>query len=159
MIKRFCVWLALAAICPGDATSAFDRLKALAGTWEADSPAGGKLTDSIVPVSNGRAIQETIGIPADNEVSLYTRDGGRILMTHYCALTNGGNQPRLETPATTDGQTEFIFSFVSATNLAPGDAHMHRMVLRLKDANHFSEIWTKREKGKDTIFTLDFVRK
>jgi hypothetical protein len=32
-------------------------------------------------------------------------------------------------------------------------------VLRLKDANHFTEVWTKRAKGKDTIFTLDFVRR
>jgi hypothetical protein len=36
---------------------------------------------------------------------------------------------------------------------------MRRMVLRLKDASHFSEVWTKREKGKDTVFTLNFVRK
>lgn len=133
---------------------------ALAGTWEADSPAGGKLTNTIALVSKGTAIEETIGTPEDNEVSLYTRDFGRIAMTHYCALTASGNQPRLETGVTVAGRDEFLFSFVSATNLAtPGDAHMRRMVLRLKDASHFSEVWTKREKGKDTVFTLNFVRK
>jgi hypothetical protein len=57
-------------------------------------------------------------------------------------------------------QDKFVFAFVSATNLVtPGDAHMHRMVLRLKDATHFSEVWTKRENGKDVVFTLDFVRR
>jgi hypothetical protein len=132
-------------------------LKALAGTWEADSPAGGKLTNTIVLVSKGTAIEETIGLPGDNEASLYTRDAGRIVMTHYCALTASGNQPRLEATVAA-GQDEFEFAFVSATNLAQGDAHMHRMVLRLKDAGHFSEAWTMREKGKDTIFTLSFVR-
>jgi hypothetical protein len=140
------------------AVDAFDRLKALAGTWEADSPAGGKLTDTIVLVSKGTAIEETIGIPAENEVSLYARDAGKIVMTHYCALTASGNQPRLEAPVKAAGQDEFVFSFVSATNLAPGDTHMHRVVLRLKDAGHFSEDWTMREKGKDKVFTLDFVR-
>jgi hypothetical protein len=148
------------SLAQSDAVGAFDRLKALAGTWEADSPAGGKLTDTIVLVSKGTAIEETIGIPADNEASLYTRAPGRIVMTHYCALTAGGNQPRLEAPVKAASQEEFVFSFVSATNLtAAGDAHMHRMVLRLKDASHFSEVWTKRENGKDTVFTLDFVRR
>jgi len=144
----------------GEAADAFDRFKALAGTWEADSPAGGKLTNTIALVSKGTAIEETIGTPEDNEVSLYTRDGGRILMTHYCALTAGGNQARLVAPVTAAGQGEFVFSFVSATNLATqGDAHMRRMVLRLKDDSHFSEIRPEREKGKDTVFTLDFVRR
>jgi hypothetical protein len=36
---------------------------------------------------------------------------------------------------------------------------MHRMILRLKDPAHLSEVWTKRENGKDVVFTLDFVRK
>jgi len=107
-----------------EAAGAFDRLKALAGTWEADSPAGGKLTDTILPVSKGTAIEETIGIPGDNEVSLYTRGAGRIVMTHYCALTAGGNQPRLEAPVKAAVQDEFVFSFVMADNLARADAHM-----------------------------------
>jgi hypothetical protein len=142
------------------ATGAFDRLKALAGVWEADSPAGGKLTDTLALVSKGTAIAETIGIPEDNEMSVYSRDAGRIAMTHFCALTASGNQVRLETGVTAAGQDQFVFAFVSASNLAtPADAHMRRMVLRLKDANHFTEVWTKREKGKDTIFTLDFVRR
>jgi hypothetical protein len=156
--------LALAAFAghsqaQSEAAGAFDRLKALAGTWEADSPAGGKLTDTIVLVSKGTAIEETIGIPGDNEVSLYTRAPGRIVMTHYCALTASGNQPRLEARVKAAGQEEFVFAFVSADNLAREDAHMRRMVLRLKDAGHFSEVWTKRENGKDTVFTLDFVRR
>jgi hypothetical protein len=141
------------------ATRAFDRLKALAGTWEADSPAGGKLTDTIVLVSQGTAIEETIGTPEENEVSLYTRNPGRIVMTHYCALTASGNQPRLEASVTAANQNEFVFSFVSAANLSnPAHAHMHRMVLHLQDSGRFTEAWTKRENGKDTIFTLSFVR-
>ena len=143
-----------------EAAGAFDRLKALAGTWEADSPAGGRLTSTLVLVSQGTAIEETIGTPAENEVSLYTRGAGRILMTHYCALTPGGNQARLAAPVKAAGQDEFAFSFVSVDNLAsPADAHMRRMVLRLQDANHFTEVWTKREKGKDTVFKLDFQRR
>jgi len=142
-----------------EAAGAFDRLKALAGTWEADSPAGGKLTSTLVLVSQGTAIEETIGTPAENEVSLYTRAAGRIVMTHYCALTAEGNQVRLEARVTAASQDEFVFSFAGATNLGRDDPHMRRMVLRLRDASHFSEVWTMRKKGKDTVFTLDFARK
>lgn len=142
------------------AAGAFDRLKALAGTWEADNPAGGKLTNTVALVSQGTAIEETIGTPGENEVSLYTRDSGRIIMTHYCALTASGNQPRLEAPVTAAHQSEFVFAFVSVDNLAaPADAHMHHMVLRLIDAHRFTEAWTKRENGKDTVFTLNFTRR
>jgi len=157
--------LALAAFAgrarpQSEAANAFDRFKALAGTWEAGSPAGGKLTNTIVLVSQGTAIEETIGTPAENEVSLYTRGAARIVMTHYCALTPSGNQARLVAPVKAVRQDEFVFSFVSADNLAsPAEAHMHRMVLRLHDASHFSEVWTKREKGKDTVFKLDFQRR
>jgi hypothetical protein len=167
---RFRLPLSLAAISlafagralpqAGAAAGAFDRLKALAGTWEADSPAGGKLTSTFVLVSKGTAIEETIGIPGDNEVSLYTRDAARIVMTHYCALTAAGNQPRLVAPVAAANRSEFVFSFVSADNLASAaDAHMHRMVLRIKDRTHLTETWTKRENGKDTVFTLSFVRR
>jgi len=90
---------------PAPATP-FDQLKTLAGDWEADLPGFGKLTNTIRLVSNGKAIEETIGVPTDNEVSLYTRDADRILMTHYCAMTADGNQPRLETGPLTTGQTQ-----------------------------------------------------
>ncbi len=80
-------------------------------------------------------------------------------MTHYCALTADGNQPRLEARVRDDRQNEFVFSFVCATHLAnPAGAHMRRMALRLIDAGHLSEVWTRRENGQDTSFTLDFTR-
>ncbi len=163
MIRRLAI-LALAAGCAAGAQSGsasmFDRLKALAGTWEADSPAGGKLSDTIALVSDGTAISETIGIPADNELSIYTRGADRIAMTHYCALTPGGHQTHLAARVAAAGENDLVFALVSAENLpTPAAAHMHRMVLRFEDSSHFSEVWTKREAGKDTVFTLNFVRR
>ncbi len=143
----------------GGSGSAFALLKELAGTWEADSPAGGKLSANIVLVSKGTAIEETIGTPQDNEVSLYTLQGGRTLMTHYCAMTVPGHQVRLESTVPPGKPREFTFTFMSATNLAsPADPHMTRMILRPVDADHFTEMWTKTEKGKDTVFNLNFTR-
>jgi len=53
-------------VCCAGADSApradsFEQLKSLAGEWEADLPGCGKLTNSIRLISNGKAIEETIG--------------------------------------------------------------------------------------------------
>jgi hypothetical protein len=55
------------------ALDAFDQLKTLVGDWEADLPGFGKLTNSIRLVSNGKAIEETLGTPTDKGLNLYAR--------------------------------------------------------------------------------------
>jgi hypothetical protein len=138
---------------------AFERLKALAGEWEADLPGFGKLTNSIRLVSNGIAIEETLGTPADNEVSIYTRDGNRVLLTHFCALTPDGHQVLLETAPLNSVPDSLVFVFRDATNLhGPAAPHMRRVLMTFTDRDHFAEEWTKTEKGKDTVFGLNFVR-
>jgi hypothetical protein len=134
-------------------------MKMLAGQWAAELPGFGKLTASIRLVSNGKAIEETIGIPADNEVSVYTRDGDRIVLTHFCAMTPDGHQLRLETAPLPGIPGSITFAFLDAINLHSQDApHMRQVVTTFKDREHFSEKWTKTENGKDTIFDLEFVR-
>jgi len=46
---------------PPEGADSFEQLKSLAGEWEADLPGCGKLTNSIRLISNGKAIEETIG--------------------------------------------------------------------------------------------------
>ena len=90
--------LACTAACSGARAApagAYEQLAGLAGEWEADLPGFGKLTNSIRPMSNGKALEETIGTPADNETSIYTRDGEQVLLTHFCALTPPGHIARL----------------------------------------------------------------
>jgi hypothetical protein len=153
----FVVIYALLGAAPPDA---FEQMKSLAGEWEADLPGFGKMTNSIRLVSNEKAIEETIGTPSDNEVSIYSRDNNRILLTHFCALTAYGHVARLETGALTGAQERLTFVFTGATNL-PGSAapHMRMVVMTLIDHDHFSERWTKTENGKDTVFDLKFVRR
>ena len=138
---------------------AFDALRTLAGEWQAQLPGFGTMTDTIRMVSNGRAIEETIGTAADNEVSIYARDGSRMLLTHFCAMTPDGHVARLETAALHGTQSMLDFVFRDAANLHSAAApHMRRMRLTLIDPDHFSERWTRTEKGVDTVFDLDFVR-
>jgi hypothetical protein len=138
--------------------SGFDRLKTLVGTWEAATPKGGTLTNSIRLVSNGTALEEKFQSAEDNQmVTLYTADGNRLAMTHYCAV---GNQPRMETPALTPGQKEFDFSFTGITNLTDSNSgHMHHLVIQVEDGDHFTEQWTWRENGKDNTTALHFARR
>jgi hypothetical protein len=137
--------------------SGFDRLKTLVGTWEATGPQGRPLTNTIRLVSNGTALEETFqSAEADQMVTLYTADGNRLAMTHYCAA---GNQPRMETPAVTGDQKEFDFSLTGITNLTdPNSGHMRHLLIQIADQDHFIEKWTWRENGKDQIHTIHFKR-
>jgi hypothetical protein len=153
-------WCACARSAPTGPADAFEQLQSLAGEWEADFPGVGKLTNLIRLVSNGKAIEETIGNPADNEISVYTRDDQRILMTHFCAMTPDGHQVRLVSARLNGLHDSLAFAFIGATNLHSNAApHMTRMVMTLTDHDHISEKWTKSEGGKDTVFDLKFVRR
>jgi hypothetical protein len=137
---------------------AFDRLKSLVGTWEAPTPQGGTVSDTIRLVSNGTALEEiSQGSGHDQMVSIYTRDGNRLAMTHYCSA---GNQPRMETGAVSGDEKEFDFTFTGITNLANSNAgHMNHLVTQIADRDHFTEQWTWRENGKDHAHSLHFTRK
>jgi hypothetical protein len=146
---------------PGPApksNAGFEKLKTLVGTWQSTSPDGGTMTSTIRLVSNGTAIEETFQNSMDNQmVTLYTPDGDRLVMTHYCS---SGNQPRMETPAITNDAAKFDFSFIGVTNLSSPDApHVHHLEIQIADSNHFSEDWTWQQDGKDVVHTMQFVRK
>jgi hypothetical protein len=162
---RIAIVFVLAALVAHPATSfagapeVYKRLKSLAGEWDADLPGFGKLTSSVRVVSNGAAIEETIGTPTDNELSVYTLNADTILLTHFCAMTPMGHQVRLETGVIDGARQSLEFDFVGSTNLSsPAAPHMRRVVTTLIDRDHFSERWTKTEKGKDTVFDLRFSR-
>jgi hypothetical protein len=145
---------------PATPTDAFARLAALSGDWEADLPGYGKMQNTVRLISNGTAIEETVGTAADNEASVYTRDGDRVVMTHYCAMTPDGHQVRLESAALHGAPDRLEFVLVGSTNLHdPKAPHMRRMFMTLVDRDHFSERWTKTEAGKDTVFELNFTRR
>jgi hypothetical protein len=138
----------------------WERMKSLAGEWQADLPGYGQILDSIRLVSKGTAVEETLGTPSDNEVSLYTRDGKRLLLTHFCALTSDGHVARLETGALQQSPGQLEFTLVSASNLHEEAApHMRRVLIAFVDRDHFTEKWTKTEKGVDTVFDLSFTRR
>jgi hypothetical protein len=138
--------------------NAFDRLKTLVGEWDGSDPIGKHVQDTIRLVSNNTALEETFQTDTDNQmVTMYTPDGNRLALTHYCSK---GNQPHLETPAVTVSSNEFAFAFIGAANLASNnDMHMHGMTLKIEDNDHFSETWTLMANGKEQTETFHLRRK
>jgi len=148
-----------ADLAGAQAPDAFDHLRSLAGEWHADLPGFGAMTTLIRAISNGKAVEETLGTTSDNETSIYTRDGGKLLVTHFCALTPDGHITRLATGPLTGSPKQIEFTFVGASNLhGPTAPHMRQLVIEFTDADHFTEKWTKTEAGKDTIFEMHFHR-
>jgi len=142
------------------ASEVYEQLKSLAGEWEAELPGFGKLTSTVRVVSNGKAIEEIIGTPDDNELSVYTLNIDKLVLTHYCAMTPDGHQVRLQTPRLGSSADHLEFGLVSATNLhSKAAAHMRRVIMTISDHDHYSEKWTKTENGQETEFDLEFVRR
>src|SRR5690348_4435024 len=90
-----------------DAKAAFDRLRGLAGTWEAKTE---KETFRITyeVISSGSAVVERTAVGDTSMETIYHLDGSRLLLTHYCML---GNQPRMEAKAFDPVAGELRFEF------------------------------------------------
>lgn len=143
---------------PQHVSPAFDTMRSLAGEWNGTMDNGATLTNTIRLVSNGTAVEETFSNAHDTQmVTLYTSDGDKLAMTHYCSA---GNQPRMETPPLKTGDKEFPFTMTGITNLSkPDEGHMAALTMKVEDKNHFTEAWTWNEAGKPGTTVFHFTRK
>jgi hypothetical protein len=134
------------------ADSGLDKIKSLVGEWEATTPEG-PTTVKYELISNGTAVEETLGVHNGEMVSIYHMNGDKLMMTHYCAFNN---QPRFE--GALQGDT-ITFSYVDATNLAnESTPHITGLVLNFKDADHFTQQWSTNAPGEHGM-TMNFQRK
>ena len=146
----------------GASQPALERMKKLAGTWVAVGE-DGKPTEQVVSVikvtAAGSAVHETLFPGQPHEmVSVYTRDGDDLMMTHYCAL---GNQPRMKADPKSPAN-QIHFQFAGGSNLDPAkDKHMHEDTITFVDEDHIEWKGVAWEGGKpcDVCTTLKLVRK
>ncbi len=133
-----------------DANSAFAFLKTLAGDWERSGGAhdhGGNSHKVIFRnTAADSSVMETMFPGEDMEmISIYHRDGDKLLLTHYCALQNA---PIMKFEKS-DKPGEIKFVFEGGTNFDPKvDAHVHEGVLRIKDANTLESSFVSYANGK-----------
>jgi hypothetical protein len=134
-----------------------DRLKKLAGTWQADTKDMGKVTVTYRVVAGGSTVMESIMPGSTHEmVTMYHADGEDLVLTHYCVL---GNQPRMK--ALKDSKEGTLdFRCVGGSNMkCATDEHMHSAVLTFVDADHFTAEWGNMQNGKvDHTMKFDYVR-
>lgn len=140
-----------------DATAAFEKLKTLAGRWEARDTKGNVHPVTYTVIANGSGVMEEIGGEGDGDmVTVYHRDGERLMLTHYCAANN---QPRMRLrSASADGKA-LTFDLLDVTNLKKStDGHMRALAVTFVDPDHFSQQWTFIEAGKDQPEQFTYAR-
>jgi len=114
--------------------AAFERLKALAGTWDGQAGDGQPNLPATVTyrvASGGSVVEETLfpGTPHEM-VSMYHLADGRLVMTHYCSM---GNQPRMRLDEKASTPDRLVFAFDGGTNFDPAkDVHVHSGVIEWK---------------------------
>ncbi|OLB60511.1 MAG: hypothetical protein AUH96_13055 [Nitrospirae bacterium 13_2_20CM_2_61_4] len=154
--------LGCAVLTPGivsaNESSPFDRLKILVGEWEGTNSAGPvKVTYTLV--AGGSALMERLQSANEPEmITMYSADGDRILITHYCSA---GNQPQLKTQMMTGKAEKYTFTLVRVTGMKTQDeGHMVGLVLSFPDKNHLTQEWKYRNnKGKTSANLFQFKRK
>lgn len=138
----------------GDGDEAWKSLKGLAGVWEG---ANGKATLTYTVVSGGHAVMERLQPPGTEPemITMYHRDGDALVATHYCSA---GNQPRMR--AAQPGAQVMEFKFQDITNVRKkGETHIKDLTLKLKDAEHLTQIWNGITGDKEEAMTFEWTRK
>lgn len=151
-----------------DAQAAFERLKALEGTWHA-TPEGENLPEeeAAQPMDEvghefrvsaaGSVVMETMAAGTDHEmINMYHVDGDDLMVTHYCA---GNNQPRMRLNREKSTGKELVFDFVDATNLEDGQPHIHAIRIDLLEDGRVDSAWTGYQGGEPAgVMTFHLAR-
>ena len=126
------------ASAQSDAQKGFEKMKTLAGSWQATFM-GMSMNLTLRVTSTGNAILHEVTGSArpDDPITMFYVDGDRLLLTHYC---DAGNRPRMEGKMSPDGKTvEFTFVDVAGSTQK---GYMNHAVFTIIDANHHTEDWT-----------------
>jgi hypothetical protein len=137
----------IAAEAEPEAKTSFERLKALAGTWEGNLTTtpktpqmdGVKMTVTLRVTSMGNVLMHEMvgeGRP-DDPITMIYLDGGNLQLTHFC---DAGNRPRMAGTTSADGKNVH-FEFLDVTG-GMEHGHMHGALFTLIDENRHAEEWT-----------------
>ena len=139
-------------------TPAFDQLKSLAGHWEGTTSDGKKVQVSYELISNGSVLMERLHPGNEPDmITMYSLEGDRILVTHYCSM---GNQPTMQTPASpaANGKLDFTFLHLAGAK-SPDEGHMAALTVSIPDKSHLIQTWTFDDHGKTMTESFTYTRK
>ena len=151
---------AAACISPASAadpaTLAFDRLKPLVGSWRnADAPASRLRIDFSLTAGGTVLVEQWLRDGQPHSLTLYHRDGERLIATHYCPQ---GNQPRLALLGRADDEP-IRFAFLDATDLSSDrEPHLVALGFELSGADRLIRHETYRQGTADAPTVLRLIR-
>ena len=142
-----------------DATTAFEQLKSMAGTWrgmphgegidtEAEAAKGNEAVHEFRVSAAGTVVMETMSPGTDHEmINMYHIDGEDLMLIHYCAA---GNQPKMRLDREHSTATKYIFDFAGGTNLDPAvDHHIHSAAIEWGEGGKVKSVWKGYSGGKE----------
>jgi hypothetical protein len=129
------------------AAAAFERLKALEGSWvDPDGAFGpkGAIAATYRVTGGGTTVVETFPVGSKEEmVTVYHKDGDDLVLTHYCSA---GNQPRMR--ARTFAGNVLAFEFDGGTNIDPKvTSHMHAAKIEFLGPDEIRSTWQNWSNG------------
>ena len=138
------------------ATAEFERMKALAGTWRLAGRAASPLRIRFTPTASGTVlVEEWLNAGKPHSMTVYHRDGARLIATHYCPQ---GNQPRLAATPRSDAAGP-AFTFLDATDLdTASESYLVALSFDLRDSARPVRRETYREGGGDAPSELALER-
>ncbi len=136
---------------PSAAEVAFERFKSLAGTWSAESTKGWSTEDMTFEVlARGSVVMSRTvfeDAPENTMVTLFSLDGDKLVLTHYCEARN---QPHLMATEINADATALRFAFQRGGNMVSRDVgHMDSSEYRFVDGNEFTSKWSWYQDGKE----------
>lgn len=142
-----------AKVASTPARRAFDRLKALEGTWRGKSTKGWTDHATIQVIAGGSAVVSTSDFDAhkgQTMVTVFHLDGEKLMLTHYCVAKN---QPRLVATTISEDGANIGFTFLDGANIPTRDTgHMDRAEYRFESSSAFTTRWSWYEKGGEKWF-------
>jgi len=139
-------------------TPAFDQFKSLVGHWEGTTNGGGKVSLTYELISNGSVLMERLSPGNEPDmVTMYSLEGDRIVVTHYCSA---GNQPTMQTAAAPAAAGRYDFTFLRLSGAkSPDEGHMTALSVSMPDKNRLVQTWTFTENGKAMSENFTYTRK
>ena len=142
------------------AAAAFERLKGLAGSWDAHLGAADGPPATVVyrVTGGGSVVMETMFPNSPQEmVTMYTVSGDDLVATHYC---DADNQPVMKLDRSRSTASDLVFGFVSVGGVHAHDApHIDHGRIRLMADGRVEAEWTAAiENGKNATHPIFLSR-
>ena len=140
----------------------FERMKDLVGVWEGTADMGKGMEQLRVTyelTSAGNAIVERFAAGQPHEmITVYYDSGGKLAMTHYCAL---GNQPHMELQNPGGSTMMFVLSEKNPGLATLTETHMHALMIAVDGKDSITHTWSLYDKGakkSDVVVKLARIR-